>query len=254
LMRKDVTDTLNWLLRELSCAVVSYQYLSGGKNPLQQDIDIKLDPADLKKIRLTDGGPTNSRLIFSAADGKALSPKWPLALRGRECDAAREKYDRARDAAEKEIQEKGEFSIENQTKLMQAVNGLYAALDAAYPAETRTKNQTDCMTYLAGKGFVRTLVAAAHRAITINDSSVFSPDRFQGDSILGLIQHMNRHGLQFAPPEPGAEGIYYVLFTNLRAIYIEIGREQASDVQQRKAAEKDQSPKIPPQPKIDNAP
>jgi len=249
---RGVTDMSNWLLRELSNSVVSYQYLFAGKSALQPETDLKLTDRDLQLIRLTDGGREGSRLVFAAGDGKVLLPKWPLALRGHECDAARDNYERARDAVVKEIQTTGKISYEAQTELMQAVNGLYAALKAAYPKE-KLNDQREFLVYAAGKRYVQTLVAAAHRAITINDASVFSSQlRFQGNSLFGLIQHMHRNGLEFAPPEPGGEGNYRTLFENLRTMYINIGREQpAADAQQRNANDANQAPKKQDEPKKD---
>ena len=251
-LRGDTTKMSNWLLRELSNSVVSFQYVLSGKSPLQPETDLKLTDRDLQRIRLTDGGREGSRLVFAAGDGKVLLPKWPLALRRPECDAARDNYDRTRDAVVKEIQATGKISYENQTKLMRAVNGLYTALDAAFSSEQR-KDPKEFSVYAAGKRYVQTLVAAAHRAITINDATVFSSElRFQGNSLFGLIQHMHRNGLEFAPPEPGGEGTYKTLFENLRTMYINIGREQlVADAQQRNANDANQAPKKQDEPKKD---
>jgi hypothetical protein len=231
------------LLRELSRPVVSYQYLLGGKNLVQPEIDAKLTARDLQFIRLTDGGSKASRLVFAAADGSVLLPHWPFGLRGNECAAARDSYERTRDAVVKEIQAQGKLSHENQTKLMQDINGLFVALEAAYPSERR-KTPAEFLDYTTGKRFVQTLLAAAHRAIAVNDASVFNGGlRFQGESLLGLIQHMYQNGLEFAPPEPGGEGVYKTLFQNLRALYISMGQElpPAADGQERAAPKADKA-------------
>jgi hypothetical protein len=232
----NVTTMLNWLLQELANSVVSYQYVMGGKTVLQPESDMKLSDRDIQRLRLTDGGHKNSRLVFAAGDGNVLLPKWPLALRRPECDAARNEFDQARDAAVKEIRTAGKISYESQTRLMKAVNGLYVALDAAFSRE-QLLDTKEYSVYAAGKRYVQTLVAAAHRAITINDASVFNGQlRFQGNSLFALVQHMHQNGLEFAPPEPGAEGLYRTVFENLRTMYIDIGREQS-------AAESKQVPK-----------
>jgi hypothetical protein len=236
---RSMTDMLNWLLQEISNSTTSLQYVFDAKSPLQPEADLKLTERELRLIRLTDGGHEGSRLVFSAGDGNVLLPKWPLALRGRECDAARDNYDRARDAAVKEMRATHEISYDNQVKLMQAVNGLFIALDTAYPSEIR-KDHREFLDYSAGKRFIQSLVAAAHRAITINDVSVFSGGlRFQGDSLFALIQHMHQNGLQFAQPEPGGESIYKIVFTNLRTMYVNLAREQPANAQQKDAAGND---------------
>ena len=52
--------------------------------------------------------------------------------------------------------------------------------------------------------------------------------RFQGDSVVGLVEHMYQNGLEFAPPEPGGEGTYKTLFQNLRSLYMKIGPNRAA--------------------------
>jgi hypothetical protein len=237
---RSMTDMLNWLLQELSSSVMSLQYVLDEKGLPQSQADVKLSQQELRLLRLTDGGHAGSRLVFAASDGKILLPKWPLALRGHECDAARDDFDRTRDAVVKDVQATTKISPENQAKLMRAVNGLYAALDAAYPSEVR-KNPQEFLDYSAGKRFIQGLVAAAHRAITINDATVFSGgNRFQGDNLFALVRHMHCNGLQFAPPEPGGERVYKTMFTNLRGMYVTLGREQpAANAKQPNAAAND---------------
>ena len=223
---RSMTDMLNWLLQELSNSTASLQYVFDAKSPLQPEADLKLTEQELGKIRLTDGGHEGSRVVFAAGDGKVLLPKWPVGLRGHECDAARDSFDHARDAVVKDVQAMHEVSSESQDQLMRAVNGLFVALDAAYPHNV-LEDSSKFKEYRVAKGFVTSLLAAANRAIDINDPSVFSGGlRFQGDSLFALVEHMHRNGLQFAPPEPGGEGIYRTVFTNLRHMYVDLAREQ----------------------------
>jgi hypothetical protein len=226
------TDALNWLLGELSNATTSLQYVRDAKSPLQPHADVELTEDELRKIRLTDGGRKGNRLEFSAGDGAVLLPKWPPALRGHECDDARDDFDHARDAIVKDLQAKRDVSPESQTKLVEAVQGLKTALDAAYPSEVRVKHR-EYSEYWKAQCFISSLLAAADRAIAINDPSVFSGDlRFDGKSLFLLLQHMHRHGLQFAEPPPGAEGLYKLLFQNLRDMYAELHEQPAAKGQQ----------------------
>jgi hypothetical protein len=176
---------------------------------------------------------------FSAGDGVVLQRKWPVALRGHECDAARDEFGRARDAIVKDLQAKRGISPESEAKLMEAIEGLKTALDAAYPSEVRVKHR-DYDEYWKAQCFISSLLADADRAIAINDPKVFSGDlRFQGKSLFLLLQHMHRHGLQFAEPEPGADGTYTLLFVTLRDMYAELVREQpAAKGQQDNGGEK----------------
>jgi hypothetical protein len=226
LLRGDVTSPLNWLLRELSGPVVAYRYLPADQALAHSQLDQTLDGTDLEQIRLTDGGPKGSRLEFTAADGKVLQTPWPLALRGDKCAKARENFERSRDCVVKELQEKSQPSHESQERLLQDVNALFLALEDAYPREKR-KDPAEFLNYGAAKRFLQSTLAASHRAITTTDSHVFGGGlRFQGDSVVGLLEHMYQSGLEFAPPQPGGERVYKHLFEGLRTLYMRVGAEQ----------------------------
>ena len=88
-MRGNLTDPLNWLLRELSSPVVAYQYMPEGQttSPLgarsahfRQRV-----AADLADRRRQQGQPAD----LPAADGKALQTHWPFGLRARRSRHAR---------------------------------------------------------------------------------------------------------------------------------------------------------------------
>jgi hypothetical protein len=239
------TDVLNWLLQELSNSVASLQYVFEGKSPLQPDTDIKLTARELHVILLTDGGSKRSQFKFSPDDGKMFASmrernKWPPALRGHECDDARDKYKRAQDAVVRDLKEKHEITPESQKELMKAANGLFVALDDAYPRERRL-DQAEFPDYSAGKVFIKSLLATANRAIAVDDPSIITNDlAFQGNSLFALLQYMHRNGLRFAEPQPGAEGVYDTMFKNLRTMYVSLAREQpAGKGQQGNGAEKE---------------
>jgi hypothetical protein len=231
-LRGDVTNMLNWLLRELADPVVAYRYLPPNATSLHSTLDRKLDPRDLEQIRLSDGGNKASRLVFAAADGKPLQPHWPLAMRGPEFSAAEESYERTLAEVVAEIGKTGQASSENQGKVIQALNALFVALDDAYPKERR-RNPNEFLAYATAKRFLQSSLAATNRALATHDSNVLGGGlRFSGDSMLGLLQHMYQNGLEFAPPEPGGEGIYKALFQNLRLLYTTVGPNRpAADVQ-----------------------
>lgn len=233
-LRGDVTKTLNWLLRELSGPVLAYEYLPDGHTLSHSSLDQKLVARDLAQIMLTDGGKATSRLVFRAADGAPLQTRWPLALRGPEFAEARAAFEQTRDTVLPELKQTGQTSYENQTKLLQQVNGLFVALETTYPKERR-REPDEFLAYATGKRFLQATLAASHRAITTNDTYAFSGDlRFQGDSVIRLVQHMYQTGLEFAPAEPGGEGLYKTLFQTLRTLYMNIGPDQApADVQKR---------------------
>lgn len=237
LLKGDVTSPLNWLLRELSSPVVAYRYLPPDQTLLHSQLDQGLTPRDLEQIRLSDGGNKTSRLVFAAGDGKVLQLHWPLGLRGDECAKARENYERTLDNVVAEIQKKGQASPDNQTKVIQDVNALFVVLDEVYPKQRR-QDPKEFLTYSTAKRFLQSSLAATHRAITTTDRKAIGGGlAFRGDSVIGLLQHMYETGLEFAPPEPGGEGVYKSLFQNLRALYLQIGPNRpAVDVKPRSEA------------------
>jgi hypothetical protein len=229
ILRGDVTRPLNWLLRELSGPAVAYQYLPGSQTLVHSQLDPKFSPRDLHQIRLTDGGGKASHFTLRADDGKVLQDKWPLALRGNEFAEVRTNYEKVRDDVMKEVQDTGKTTPESEAKLMQSVNTLFVALEDAYPKEVR-QDPEKYTTYSTAKRFLQATLASCNRALSTNDPYILGGGlRFQGDSVVGLIQHMYQNGLEFAPPEPGGEGVYKTLFESLRTLYTSIGSDKSPD-------------------------
>jgi hypothetical protein len=242
ILRGDVTRPLNWLLRELSSPVVAYQYLPGSQTLLHSQLDPKLSPRDLEQLRLTDGGGKTSHLVFAAADGKVLHANWPLALRSEQFAGPRTDFEKARDDVLKEVQDTGKTTPESQAKLMQTLNAMFVALEDAYPKEVR-KDPEQYLTYSTAKRFLQAALATSHRALSTNDPFVLGGGlRFQGDSVVGLVQHMYQNGLEFAPPEPGGEGVYKSLFQSLRTLYTNIGSDRSPDEVLRRAGGGEMAP------------
>jgi hypothetical protein len=101
------------------------------------------------------------------------------------------------------------------------------ALEAVYPPDTRTDNTEKFVLYHISKRFLQGLWGSVGRATTTKDLSVFSGrHRFQGDTLVALLQHMYQSGLEFAPPEPGGEGVYRKLFNGMRNLYASVGSEK----------------------------
>ena len=205
-LRGDVTNMLNWLLRELADPVVAYRYLPPNATLLHSTLDRKLDPRDLEQIRLSDGGNKASRLVFAAADGKPLQPHWPLAMRRPEFSAAEESYERTLAEVVAEIGKTGQASSENQGKVMQALNALFVALDDAYPKERR-RNPNAFLAYATAKRFLQSSLAATNRAghprfRTCSAADCVSPATACWD----CFSTCTRTAWSLLPPNPAAKG------------------------------------------------
>lgn len=224
-IKGDLTRHLNWLLTELCGPTMAYQLFPGDRNSPGLDMDQKLNKEDLPQIWFSDNGPAGSRLVFSATDPKVLATPWPRGLLEPELEPARTQFEMARDVVLQQIKTEGRVSQENANALLEAVNQLFTALEAAYPREQRS-DASVFLTYNTAKHYLQSLLAQVHRAIRTSDRSVFDGSlSFQGDSILDLIQHMYQRGLVFAPPQPGGERVYRNLMTDMRNIYLALAPE-----------------------------
>ena len=133
---------------------MAYQYMPEGQTTfLHSEHDRPISANELQQIWLTDGGSKASRLVFRAADGKALQTHWPFGLRSPECATARENFESTRDDVLKEMRRGGQTSYENQTRMLQTVNALFMVLDDVYPKERRSQDPQDFLTYTVAKRF-----------------------------------------------------------------------------------------------------
>ena len=232
----DVTETLNWLLQELAAPTMAHQYLPGNQTLANSALDQKLSPDDLRLIRLTDGGGKIKALTFAAGDGIVLKTDWPLALRAKEFQELCQRFEATRGEVIDEARKNGRISYENARRLREDVIALMVALEAAYPSEVRA-DPDQFIVYNASKRFLQGLWGSVHRAIATEDLSVFSGRlRFQGESLVALLQHMYASGLQFATSEPGGEGVYRRLFNGMRTLFVNIGSEKLENAPTRETS------------------
>jgi hypothetical protein len=216
----DVSKQLNWLLAELCGPTMSVQYLAGSE--ALPELNEKLTDDMKAQIWLTDGGSAGSRLEFRLGDGKVLDTPWPPGLRREQFDRLRNEFEAARDELVKEIEAAGQVSEATRNRLIMATNDLLVTLEEVFPQAER-KESSVFLEYHAAKLYLRSLVAQVNRAISTNDRSVFAGAlRFQGNTIIEMIQHMYQSGLVFAPHREGGERVYRNLIQTLRNLYINL--------------------------------
>jgi hypothetical protein len=228
LMKTDVSEQLNWLLRELSTTALAIRY-----DPRAQEADSqmgqlngRLTERDKGQIWLNDGG-RGSKLVFCLAEPKPLETRWPVGLRVPEFKEAREEFESAREAALAEIHErKGVPSYESGQRLIKATNGLLTTLDEAYPHE-RLSEPAEFLEYLDAKRYLQMLLSGVLRTIKTSDRSLFENNlQFHGETLLDLIEYMYRNGLLFSKPVAGGEGVYNKLFLGMRNMYVVFGADK----------------------------
>lgn len=226
LNQADLSKELNWLLAELCGPTMAVQYQVGSE--AVPELNERLSEEDKAQIWLTDGGSAGSRLEFKLSDGKVLDTPWPPGLRRGPFDAARTEFEEARDELVKEVQANGQVTEKTRNRVILATNELLVKLEQVF--EDRHQSSV-FLEYNSAKHYLRSLVAQVNRAISTNDRTVFAGGlRFQGNTIVELIQHMYQSGVMFAPNKPGGEGAYRHLVQSLRNLYLNLpaGRPTAA--------------------------
>lgn len=226
-LKDDPARQLNWLLTELSGPAMAIQYLAGTRS--LGEFDQKIPKEDQQQIWLSDGGLRGHKLEVTLAEGNALKTPWPFALRAPAFDAARAEYEAARGSVLKEVQLNGQVGHESGEQLIKSVSQLFVLLEEAYPDEDR-RDPAVFLAYNSAKHYLQSLVGQVNRVCTTNDTAFLSgAARFEGQTVLDLIQYMYQKGLVFAKPHPGGERVYRNLLTNLRNIYIQFGSDKAQE-------------------------
>jgi hypothetical protein len=211
----DVSKQLNWLFRRLCGPDMMMQYQTGSEALPQ--LGERLSEEAKAQIWLTDGG-SGGGLQFRLSDGRGLDTAWPPGLRREPLDAARTEFESARDELVKEIEANGRVTEPTRNRLILATNELLVMLENVFQDR---QEPSVFQEYNAAKKYLRSLVSQVNRAVSTNDRSAFTGAfRFQGNTILELIQHMHQSGLLFAPSKPGGEPAYRNLLTTLRNLYM----------------------------------
>ena len=225
----DVTEVLNWLLKELSGPTLAIQYLPEVESKAGQ-CDSPLSERDRFHIRLTEAGAGRNKLVWSLADGKPLKTNWPLALRAPVFEEERRAFEKLRDKVTREINalEPGNrLSYEGAERMLDAVDQLAAALREAYPKEVRHQSTNATLKYIAARRYLQSLARQVERAAETNDWWLLSGSgKFEGDSVIKLIHHMYEMGAAFEHPEPGGEGTYQKLFDSMGTLYVVLTGEE----------------------------
>ncbi len=224
-LQGDVTEELNWLLRELSGPATAYQYLPGDRTLADSNLDRTLVPGEVQLIRLTDGHGS----VFAADEGKLLRTNWPMALKHPLFDDVRANFEKCRDDAIEELKKNdGEVSWETGMRLREAVNRVADAFNAAYPREVRTQSGMAYVEYADANRFVRSLALGVLRVLKSQDLAMLDGSKsFAGNSVVDLLLHMNQNSLVFAEPPPGGEELYKNLFLTMRGLYLSLTPDEA---------------------------
>ncbi len=223
-LKGDVTAYLNWLLTEVSGPALAYQYFGGSRGLNDSELNARLDPQTVKLLWLSDGGRSGGKLVFSATEPKVLQAEWPPAVLDPQFAELRSRFESERDALLATLRQKRQASNDDVQSIVKCIDDLLVALERAYPAERR-KEGSEFLTYHAAKRYLRSLLAQVHRVAATKDSALLDGSlQFQGGRLLDLIAFMDRTGLVFAPPPPGAERAYGAVITDMRNLSVGAGQ------------------------------
>lgn len=230
-LQGDVTDELNWMLDELASMSIAYQHVTGQDDELLGGrLDLPLSPHDVRHILFTDGGVRNGhQLVFRALDPRVLETEWPLALRGPEFAEARLNFENVRELALDEKRTTGEISSATHDLLREAVDRLALQFQIVYDRQRRLSSPLEYTSVvLPGRRYLMSLAHQVFRAVTTNDTQSFDGSyKFEGDSVLELVQHMSRNGLQFASPKEGDEPTYKRLTESMRHVWMYFAQDES---------------------------
>jgi hypothetical protein len=227
-------NALNFLLDRLSGSVLAYHYsLSDLDNRLLEQL--KVSDETLHQLRLEQQLPNGRRLVFRADEGVALDVNWwPFALRDEELAPLREDFLDAREATAEEARG-GTPSSGTLKELMRALDELDAAFRSTYTQQRRIDSVSTFDHYRTAERFLKTLAGEIHLIQESGDASAFDGSlKFEGDNVFDLLTHMSRHGLHFAPAQPGDETAYHELFRMMRDLYVTVADDYVAEAEPTK--------------------
>jgi serine/threonine protein kinase len=221
----DLTDELNWMLREILANTSYMEFMSDTPNSMvSSEYNAPLSATERHEIQLSEGKVAVGGGMKFPADGEVLETAWPPVLRDDRFQAARKAFEDARDWAVADLKNDNEVTKAGADRLMAAVDRLTSELTKAYPRKRlKTLSPRDGLDYLAGKRFVQSLAESTFRLIETNSALAFDDSyRFRGKNVAELMQHLMSRGLQFARPEKGGEPTYRKLYDSIRGFYLKI--------------------------------
>lgn len=240
ILQGDVTDNLNWMLQDM-LANVSFDAFLPDSDLMTSADNLALTPQEIHHLRLAETKDRQGRSIpFRADQAEVLEVKWPVLLRDPLYTSERKEFESARDDAIKTLSAGQELSSSQEKRLMDSVDALTTALNEKF--DTKDQSAQRMLMHLTAKRYIQTLALATYRLVEIGKDAVASDARkFNGKSVVELLNHMMSQGLEFAPPEAGDEAIYRKLFSVIRSIYIQAnpGAAAAAEAEKIEAAKKE---------------
>lgn len=210
----DPSDEMNWLLIEL------YRLRTLGEPPVGSEDTSRmvLDKDILAHLWLTDDPSGANR--WPADDGPEVEKCWPEWFHTPQWETLRQEFVDCCRAILDSAPEASSERAANRQKLLEIKDRLDEQIQREYTDRLHAADGPAPMEYVEAVTFRRWLNFEISRLVYGNsDGQQQAALRFQGTSILELIDHMGRQGLSFAPQNPADRGAYQTTFFKLQSLY-----------------------------------
>jgi hypothetical protein len=222
LIKHNLIGTMNWMLVQMATdQQAPYLLFSNTAREQFGDVDLHLSQQDVAGLTLCLLERSQGHQItFRADQGSALTSTYPLVLRKASFDEKRATFEQLKHQI---LEDCRDGSIDNSTlAAAETVIGQFReAIELEYPRESRKGNPRIYFEHKSGIDFLGVQQAAITLAVESNNPSGLNGDyAFQGNSVVDLLAHMARRGMQFAAPSAGQRHIYQKVFLGMRNIYL----------------------------------
>jgi len=218
---------LNFLLDRLSGSLLLTQF---SQSQVDQGLlnRLRLTADTLGKLRVREDLPGDRGLVFVVNSGESLDVQmWPYSLRADHFKRHREAFENAR-AALREYSSSDEAEKNQLFKnLLQAHGKLEQEFYSFYTKEDRVRfGGRDFPQFRRSQLFLKSLALEMSRLQELGPQTETEESlRFDGDNLIALVEHMSRHGLEFAPAHAGEEAAYDKVFSVMRDLYLKVNDE-----------------------------
>lgn len=228
--------SLNTLKDALRPTILSFQYLKGDDPEIEKLIAQYDLPLDMKaKIRLRYTNVRGESGVFSADTGRLNSfDWWPYLLRDDKFKSSREEIQKL--LVEIQQSSAAQTQIDNQSieALEKASLNLAGEFLRTYDRTEMAKAGIDKFRlYRASEMHMQSMMLAIKRLKNVGEADgalnmgSYNPD-IDGKNLATMLAYMTRHGVEFAPPKPGDEDAYHLLFEMSKNLYVAASSDEDS--------------------------
>ena len=222
-------DALNFLLDRLAGSALASHFQTSLTTAAVSAGRLALPAATIHSLRMRQELPGGQQLVFRADEGISTGGAWwPFLLRDEAFAQDRQAFEKARTAAIEQASQ-GMVGLAELRRLLEAYDALESRFAARFPRDVRLKSTELFRHYLTTRRFLQSLGAEIVRLQTAGTIAGVEDLKFTGNTLLALVTHMSRRGLDFAPALPGEEAAYHAVFRLMRDLYITVADDERTN-------------------------